>query len=115
MKVAQTCKDIGWFILVLYCNQIGVSLYLSLIAKFFHDHVIGPLCGEFTGHRWIPPHKSQERGDLFFFICARTNGWLNTRNTGDLKCHRAHCDIIVVIEVGTNDEHMGSDMLVDFS
>ena len=33
--------------------------------------VTGPVCEEFTGHRWIPPHKGQWRGDLIFsLICA---------------------------------------------
>ena len=39
--------------------------------------VTGPLCGEFTGHRWIPLPKSQWRGALklmFSLICAWTNG-----------------------------------------
>ena len=41
--------------------------------------VIGPLCGQFTGHWWIPrPHKNQWRGALMFsFICAWTNDWIN--------------------------------------
>ena len=43
--------------------------------------VTGPLCGEFIGHRWIPHHKGQWRGALMFsLICARTNGWENTRD-----------------------------------
>ena len=33
--------------------------------------VTGPLCGEFTGHRWIPLTKGQWRGALMFsLICA---------------------------------------------
>ena len=33
--------------------------------------VTGPLCGEFTGHRWIPVTKGQWRGALMFsLICA---------------------------------------------
>ena len=41
-------------------------------------HVTGPLCGEFTGHRWIPLTIGQWRGALIFsLICAWTNGWVN--------------------------------------
>ena len=33
----------------------------------------------------------QWRGALMFsFICAWTNGWVNNRDAGDLRCHRAH-------------------------
>ena len=57
--------------------------------------VTGPLCGELTGTRWIP-HKGQWRGTLMFcLICVWTNGWVNNRDAGDLRCHRAHYDILV--------------------
>ena len=63
--------------------------------------VTGPLWGESTGHRWIPsdsPHKGQWRGALMFpLICAWTNGWPNSRYAGDLRRHRAHYDVTVLI------------------
>ena len=44
------------------------------------------------------PHKGQWRGALMFsLICAWTNGWVNNRNAGDLRHHRAHHDVIVMI------------------
>ena len=43
------------------------------------------------------PHKGQWRGTLtFFFICAWMNGWVNTREAGDLRRHRAHYDVTVM-------------------
>ena len=55
--------------------------------------VAGHLCGEFTGH----PHKRQWRGALMFsLICAWINSWANNRESGDLRFHRAHYDVIVV-------------------
>ena len=43
------------------------------------------------------PHKGQWRGALMFsLICARINGWVNTREAGDLRRHRAHCDVTVM-------------------
>ena len=42
-------------------------------------------------------HKGQWRGALMFsFICAWTNGWVNNDEAGDLRRHRAHCDVIVM-------------------
>ena len=44
-------------------------------------------------------HKGQWRGALIFFICAWTNGWfkiqgwVNKRDPGDLRRHRAHYDV----------------------
>ena len=43
------------------------------------------------------PHKGQWRGALMFtLICARINGWVNNREAGDLRRHRAHYDVIVM-------------------
>ena len=59
--------------------------------------VTGPLCGEFAGHRWIPPHKGQWRGTLMFsLLCAWINGWINNPEAGDLRRLQAHYDVIVM-------------------
>ena len=43
------------------------------------------------------PHKGQWRGALMFsLICAWIYGWVNNRDAGDLRRHRAHYDIIVM-------------------
>ena len=55
--------------------------------------VTGPLCGEFTDHRWIPPTKASGAELLMFsLICAWTNGWVNNGDAGDLRRHR--CNVI---------------------
>ena len=44
------------------------------------------------------PHKGQWRGALMFsLICAWRNGWVNNRDAGDLRRHRAHYDVIVLL------------------
>ena len=50
-------------------------------------------------HRWLvnSPHKGQWRGALMIStICAWTNGWINNREAGDLRRHRAHYDVNVM-------------------
>ena len=43
------------------------------------------------------PHKGQWRGALMFsMICVWINGWVNISEAGDLRCHRAHYDVIVM-------------------
>ena len=43
------------------------------------------------------PHKGQWRGALMFcLICTRINGWVNNGEAGDLRCYRAHYDVIVM-------------------
>ena len=34
---------------------------------------------------------------VFSFICAWTNGWVNNWDVGDLRRHRVHCYVIVMI------------------
>ena len=44
------------------------------------------------------PYKGQWRGALMFsLICTRTNDWLNNRDAGDLRRHRAHYDITAML------------------
>ena len=59
--------------------------------------VTGPLCEEFTGHRWIPLPKASE-AELWCFLWSVPwiTGWVNDREAGDLRRHRAHYDIIVM-------------------
>ena len=60
--------------------------------------VTGHLCGKFTGPGEFP---AQLRGDLMVsLICAWIHGWVNNGEAGDLKRHRAHYDVIVVIHDG---------------
>ena len=43
------------------------------------------------------PHKGQWRGALMFLWSAPwINGWVNTREAGDLRRNRAHYDVIVM-------------------
>ena len=44
------------------------------------------------------PHKRQWRGALMFLWSASwANGWENSRKAGDLRRHRAHYDVIVMV------------------
>ena len=44
------------------------------------------------------PHKGQWRGALIFSLtCARINDWVNNREAGDLRRHRAHHDVTVML------------------
>ena len=62
--------------------------------------VTGPLCGEFTGHRWIPWTKAND-AELWCFLwyASWINGWVNNRGAGDLRRQHAHYDVIVMSSV----------------
>ena len=59
--------------------------------------VTDPLCGEFTGHRWIPRTKASV-AELWCFLWFAhwINCWVNNREAGDLRRHCAHYEIIVM-------------------
>ena len=43
-------------------------------------------------------HKGQWRGALMLsLICARINGWVNNGEAGDMRCHRVHYNVIVMM------------------
>ena len=47
------------------------------------------------------PHKGQWRRTLMFsLICAWMNGWVNTREAGDLRHYRTHYDVTVMVNQG---------------
>ena len=55
------------------------------------------------------PHKVQWRGaEIFSLICTWINGWVNNRDAGDLRLHRAHHDVTVMgaLETLYQWEHM---------
>ena len=60
--------------------------------------LLASLCGEFTGDRWIPRTKvSDAELSIFSLIFAWINGWVDNREAGELRRHRAHYDIIVML------------------
>ena len=83
-----------WFLHYFLYNRSHVSatdlhfwMMTSSNGNIFR--VIGPLCGEFTVHRWL--------GALMFtLIFAWKNDSVTDRNAGDLRPHRAHYDVIVL-------------------
>ena len=78
----------------------GISIIISSIVMMTSSNenifrVTGHLCGEFTGPRWIPRTKASD-AELWCFRWS-TPGWANNGEAGDLKRHRAHYDVIIMI------------------
>ena len=91
-----------------HCYGLVFCAYLTFCpvgSWIFHDDVIKwkhfPRYWPFV---WVIhqstvnyPHKGQWREALMFsLICAWLNGWVNNREAGDLRCHPAHYDVIVM-------------------
>ena len=85
----------GGLSVVTYC-----SLGVAALARWRHQmETFSTLLALYAGNSPLTlvnsPHKSQWRGALMFsLICAWMNGWVNNREAGDLRRHRAHYDVI---------------------
>ena len=89
-------------------SELPWSWWRHQVEKNFRD--AGPL----WGHRSPvdSPHKVQWRGALMFsLICARSSGWANNWDAGDLRRHPAHYDVTVVT-IGRSSEHVISALPV---
>ena len=96
-EVVNPCNHFTW--------SRKATYFLFFSQKFSHDDVIKwkhfPRYWPFVrGIHRSPvnfPHKGQRRGALMFtLICARINGWVNNRETGDLRRYCPHYDVIVM-------------------
>ena len=118
---ASKCMCIYWLMLLFRCSVIsnchvgypwclqgmspGCHCHASLLGYYPHDDVIKwkhfprnwPLL---RGNHRLPtnsPQEGQWRGALMFsLICGWTNDWVNNRDAGDLRRHRAHYDVTVI-------------------
>ena len=82
---------------------------LCLVAEILYENILmtssngnifsvtGPLCGEFTGHQWIPLTKASDVELCCFFHLCLNNGWINNAEAGDLRRHRSHYDVIIML------------------
>ena len=78
-----------------YCCLIMLThMMTSSNANIFR--VTGHLCGEFTGDRWIPLTKASDAELCFLWSASWINGWVNNCESGDLRRHHAHYDVIVM-------------------
>ena len=72
------------------------------LIQWKHFRVTGLLCGEFTGHQWIPLRKASDaEARCFLWSALWINVWVNNREAGDLRRHCAHYGVIVM-QVGSH-------------
>ena len=83
-----------WYNIMALSKEIWAIMTSSNGTIF---RVTGTLWGEFTAHRWLPLAKASDAELWWFFIWVWTNSWANNRNAGDLRHHRAHYDVIVMV------------------
>ena len=68
------------------------------VIKWQHFPRYWPFVRGIHGSPVNSPHKGQWRGALMFsLICTWIKGWINNREAGDLRRHRAHYDYDVIV------------------
>ena len=83
-------------------NKHWMSVHYDDVIKWKHFPPHWPFVQEIHRPQVNSPHKGQWRRALMFsLICIWINGWINNCEAGDLKCYRAHYDVIVMIVVRT--------------
>ena len=93
----EACKPWHRNHLIPVRDTFKLSMMTSSNGNIFR--VTGPLCGGIHRSPVNSPHKGQWRGALIFsfsLICVSINGWVNNRKAGDLRRHRARCDVTVM-------------------
>ena len=105
---STTTTTTKWVCVPKYCKHISIAYIHENMQRDMHkllDDVIRwkriprywPFVRGIHGSLLNSLHKGQRRGALMFsFVCAWTNGWVNNRNVGDLKHHRAYYDVTVI-------------------
>ena len=58
-------------------SKLNIYMMTSSNGDIFR--VTGPLCGEFTGHQWIPLTKASDT-ELWCFLWSTSDGWVNNEN-----------------------------------
>ena len=85
--------SLWWMILfILFPGNFLKMFWLITMMSSNGDifRITGHLCGEFTGHRWLPPHNGQwHRASMFYLLSAWTSCWTNNRVSGDLRHYNA--------------------------
>ena len=81
----------------LLCKYLGWLVYMMTSSNGNIFHVTGPLCGEFTGHRWIPLKKASDM-ELDVFFDLHLNKWFSKQSWGwwfeTLSCSLCrHCHV----------------------
>ena len=68
------------------------------VIKWKHFPRYWPFVWGIHRSRWIPHTKASD-AELWCFslLCVWINGWVNSREAGDLRRHRGHYDVIVMI------------------
>ena len=90
-RISHALQPCAAFICGEHKNIFAFSVIMMTSSNGNIFHVTGPLCGEFTGHQWIPLTKASD-AELWCFLwfALEQMVWVNNRYAGDLRRHQAY-------------------------
>ena len=77
----------------------GTCAYVSSTSSHHQMETFSALLAICAGNSSVPGEFPTQRPVTRSFdvlVCARIKGWVNSREAGDLRRHRAHYDVIVM-------------------
>ena len=90
----------------------SVCVWHDDVIKWNHFPRNWPFVRGIHRSRWLPRTKGQWRGALMFsLICTWINDWVNSREADDLRRHRGHYDVSVMVLIKVDIYH-GADVLI---
>ena len=93
----------GWEDTCHFANGWQVGVTHDDVIKWKHFPRSWPFVRGIHRYPVNSPHKGQWRGALMFsLICIWINGWVNNRETGDLRRYRTHYDVTVMWYAATS-------------
>ena len=93
------------------------SLVRTMVCSWWRHQMetFSALLALCAGNSPVPvnsPHKGQWRRALMFsLICARINDWVNNREAGDLRRHRGHYDVNVMVACWVPSRHQANSRI----
>ena len=100
--IGAICAMPKWFVYAVFCcfRPITVLHIHDDVIKWKHFPRYWPFVRGIHRSPVNSPHKGQWRGALMFSLtCAWINGWVNNHGVCDLRRHRAHYDVIEMLNV----------------
>ena len=89
-------------LMILIDTSIGCEIYFQHILMTSSNgdifRVTGPLWEEFTRHRFPSQRPATRSFDVFFDMRLKKNGWVNNRDAGDLRRHRTHYNVTLMLK-----------------
>ena len=79
-------------------SNLAVCKYHDDVIKWKHFPRYWPFVRGIYRSPVNSPHKGQWRGALMFsLICVWINGWVNNREAGDMRRHRVHYEVTILL------------------